>query len=316
MSAADSAADAPVHVGRDGWLFLVKGSNAVLEQYHPDAFPPALRLRWRRLLELRLRLARHFRARYLNVVVPDKLSVYDDHLDGLSIDRRFAPARRLAGALRFSPARRAHLDLLGLFRAHRDGPPLYLKTDSHWTAYGCDLAYRAILARLGTKPREAFGDPRYRATHRLNGDLGSKLAPPWTETVEMWDFPRSAERFYADPRVLDLEARGIRHWGGGTGTHVAYRNRGPGISPRRVLLLGDSFTGHTWQPGAAALSAVMAETFAELHVIWSSGIDWDYVAQVRPDTIITEIAERFVLHPRLLDSETEAIRTAMGRLGV
>lgn len=309
------SAEETVHVGRDGWLFLIKGSNAVLDQYHADAFPPDLRARWRRLLELRLRLARHFRTRYLNVVVPDKLSVHDDRLDGLPIDPRLAPARRLADALRLSPARRAHVDLLGLFRARRAGPPLYLKTDSHWTAHGCDLAYRAILARLRTRPRPEFGAPRYRETTRLCGDLGSKCAPPRAETVEFWNFPRSAERFYADARVLDFEAQGIRYWGGGSGTHVAYRNQGPGVSPRRVLLLGDSFSGHAWQPGAAALSGPMAETFAELHVLWASGIDWAYVAQVRPDVIITEIAERFVIHPRFIDAEMEMLRDSIARFG-
>lgn len=313
--AARAVTDAPVHIGRDGWLFLTGGSNAVLSQYRREAFSPALLRQWRDVLTLRLRLARHFRARYLHVVVPDKLSVYDDRLDGLRIDRRFAPARRLTAALRLSPVRRAHLDLLRLFRAHRDGPPLYLKTDSHWTPYGCDLAYRAILARLGVAPRADLGEPRHRGTHRLCGDLGGKLDPPWIETVEHWDFPRTAERFYADPRVLDLETQGFRYWGGGTGTHVAYRNGGPGVSRRRVLLLGDSYSGHTWQPGAAALSAVMAETFSELHVIWSSAIDWAYVAQVRPDVIITEIAERFVIHPRFLESETAAMREAIARLG-
>ena len=306
----------PVHVGRDGWLFLTGGSNDVLAQYRAEAFPPALLAQWRRLLERRLHLAGHLRARYLHVVVPDKLSVYDDRLDGLRIDPRLAPARRLARALRFSPAARANLDLLPLFRARRDGPPLYLRTDSHWTAYGCDLAYRAILARLGVVPRDDLGAARHRETRRGLGDLGSKLVPPRAETAEIWNFSRRAERFYADPRVLDFEARGVRHWAGGTGTHVAYRNGGPGVSRHRVLLLGDSYTGHGWQPWAGTLSAVMAETFSELHVIWSSGIDWAYVAQVRPDVIVTEIAERFVIHPRFLAAETEAILQAMERLGI
>lgn len=309
-------AETTVHLGRDDWLFLVGGSNDVASQYEAEAFPQALRADWRRLLEQRTQLARHFGGRYLNIVVPEKLSVYENRLDHFFVDTRLSPARRLHRSLWFSPARRSNLDLLRLFRRQRERIPLYLKTDTHWTFAGCDLAYRAICRRLRARPRSDLGDPDHRETARFLGDLGNKLDPPRFETVERWAYPRKADRFHADERVLGLEAEGEFVWGGGSGTHVAYRNEAEGIDRRRMLLVGDSHSSHAWQPFAGSLTAMLAETFFEVHFIWSSGVDWNYVEAMRPDVVLTEMAERYLVRPRFLAIEAEAIRAMMEKHGL
>ena len=80
-----------VHVGRDGWLFLIGGTNGVLEQYRAT-LSRWWRLRgWVKLIEARAARARALGIRYVHVVVPEKLSVYDDRTQDLRFDPRQAP---------------------------------------------------------------------------------------------------------------------------------------------------------------------------------------------------------------------------------
>lgn len=279
-----------VHVGRDGWLFLVEGTNNVIRSYR---FTRSIgrRLRaWRTILRARARRLHGLGIGYLHVMVPEKLTVYDHKLDGLNVAVRLAPALRVRRGLWWSPrARRACLDLVGLFRAARGGTDLFLRTDSHWSFEGRLLAYRAICAALRARPVEDFPERPSRTFEAYVGDLGEKLDPPVSETVRLYDLQRDAVRVDASPIVLAREAVGradTLH----VGARVVYRNAAAHADPRRVVLFGDSYAHFT----PIMLTVMLAESFAEVHFIWSAAVDWGYVERVRPDLVITEIAERFM----------------------
>ena len=286
---------ADVHVGRDGWLFLVGGTNRVLAQYRRG--PGAWRhdWAWRRLIERRALRCWRLGTRYLHVVVPEKLTVYDDRLDGLAVDTRGAPARRVARWLRLSPARRALVDLVEPLRAARGGEPLYLRTDSHWTAAGAEVAARAICRHLGAPARDdLLGDrPGERAPEvTISGDLGSKLDPPACETLRPPVLPREAVRHAVNGLVAHYEARDRLPWLH-TGALVVFRNESARADPRRIVLFGDSYAHFLWTLRTGMLTGLLAERFREVHFLWSPSIDWAYVRRVRPDVVIGEIAERF-----------------------
>ena len=139
-----------VHLGRYGWLFLIGGSNRVMDRYRgPLAQWWHLR-RWSRLIAARAARAERLGIRYLHVIVPEKLSVYDHLTDGLRYMPGHSSARQLAKRLGRSAT---YLDLLAPLRAARDGAsPLYLRTDSHWSLEGCLVAYRAIMRALSATP--------------------------------------------------------------------------------------------------------------------------------------------------------------------
>ncbi len=138
------------HAGKDGWLFLTGGTNEVADQYRRiPAMDRVLRL-WRRRIRQRIRRCEGLGTRYLHLVVPEKLSVYEDRFDGLTLDPRLAPAHRLGALMRWSwKGRRAWIDLLGPMRARRDGPDLHYRTDTHWNIRGCLLAYRLVCRACG-----------------------------------------------------------------------------------------------------------------------------------------------------------------------
>lgn len=293
---ADMSAD--VHEGRDGWLFLTGGTNRVLAQYRRPGVPRALLWRWRRIVADRVRRCARLGATYVHAVAPEKLTVYGDQAPDLALDPARAPVRRLARWLTASAGARAFVDLDAAFRAARggdlDGPPLYLRTDSHWTLHGSEVAYRAILSRMGVAPRDDFEARRTGGTTPFSGDLGRKVVPNRFESAPVTAFASQARRVHANALLTELEARG-RGIDAHLGAHAVFRNDDPKVDPRRLVIFGDSFCQHTAHSPVATLTALMADTFREVHFLWSTSIDWHYLDAVRPDFVLGEIAERFMI---------------------
>ncbi|AWN40621.1 alginate O-acetyltransferase AlgX-related protein [Methylobacterium durans] len=275
-----------VHVGRDGWLFLTGGSNRVMDQYGRGPRRWWLLRSWARLIEARTARATRLGIRCVHTFVPEKLSVYDNLTRDLPYDPGRASTRILARRLMGLPG---YVDLLTPFRAARDGPvPLYQRTDTHWTVDGCLLAYRELMRALGAvAPPDIGARPRFELD-RVR-DLGAKLPEQPSEVVAHWVLQSHAVRAYANPLVETHEAEG-RGAELHTGAHVIYRNAAPGIDPRRVILFGDSYAHFA----PILLTGLFAESFAEVHFVWSSAFDWTYIEAVRPDIIVAELAERFL----------------------
>ncbi|GBU17286.1 MULTISPECIES: hypothetical protein [Methylobacterium] len=293
-----------VHAGRDGWLFLTGGSNRVMDQYGGGLRRWWHLRAWARLIEARGRRAARSGIRCLHVIVPEKLSVYEDLTVDLPYDPARASTRRLARRLARAPA---YLDLLGPFRAARHaGPPLYLRTDTHWTLDGCYLAYTQIMRALAAVPPPDLAErPRFEAERLM--DLGGKVPGRPLETVAHWDLQRDAVRVHSGALVAAYEAEG-RAEALHVGAHVVYRNASPGADPRRVVLFGDSYAHFT----PILLTGLLAESFAEVHFVWSANLDWDYIERVRPDILLFELAERFLARLPRDDYSVEAARRAPG----
>ena len=281
----DRVIDLRVHEGADGWLFLVGGPNRPLSSYRFSTRRWWRLGQWARLIRRRERRSATMGARYLHAVVPEKLSIYADQAPSLGIDPTRSPALALGWRLRGC---RAWVDLTAPLLDGRRQADMYLRTDTHWTIEGCHVAYRALCAAAGADPHLVLAACPTHDIH-LVGDLGMKLDPPRGEPSRRYGVLRDAVRTYANALVVASEAGGdalALH----RGAHVVFRNPRPDADPRRVVLFGDS-CAH-FDP--FMLTGMLAETFRELHFIWSASIDWEYVETVRPDLVIAEIAERFM----------------------
>lgn len=283
-----------VHIGRDGWLFLTGGTNSVLAQYREPGVARATLWRWRRILEARVRRCAGLGSRYAHVVAPEKLTIYPQACDGLAFDPERAPVLRLERWLSLSPARRHWIDLVRPFRSRAAEAPLYCRTDSHWSFAGYLLAYGEICRHLGLAPRQDIARRRIGTPAAYAGDLGLKFDPIRTEIAEPCRFETSARRIYANSLVTAFEAEG-RGQEAHIGAHVVYRNESPEADPRRLVLFADSYGHHASTPHTGSLTPLLADTFREVHVLWSTSIDWSYVARVKPDFVVAEIAERFMI---------------------
>ena len=279
-----------VHAGEDGWLFLVGGPNRPLDSYGRSLGWWWTIHRWARLVRRRERRCRRAGIGFVQMVVPEKLSVLGGKAPALAVDGGRAPVRRLARQLAGCGA---YLDLVPVLEGGAGGPDLYLRTDTHWSNVGCYRAYRALCQVLGAQPVELTAYPAEESA--FTGDLGLKLDPAPVERRRVSRFGRDAARVHASPLVRHHEALDAVHPGRFAlhrGAHVGFRNESAGADPRRLVLFGDSCANY--EP--FHLTAMLAETFREVHFAWSSSLDWRLIEGLRPDILVAEVAERFLFH--------------------
>lgn len=73
------------------------------------------------------------------------------------------------------------------------------------------------------------------------------------------------------------------------GSNVVFQNENT-LNKKKVVVFGDSFSEYRPQ----YITGALAETFSEVHFVWTTSIDYDYVKREKPDIVITEIVERFM----------------------
>jgi alginate O-acetyltransferase complex protein AlgJ len=279
-----------VYAGKDGWLFLIGGSNAVGRLYDRDspALPDDKIRQWAELIENRARRLERLGIRYIHMNIPEKLTVYDHKLHSPLVDWTLSPAMRLGEMLQRSPYGHVWLDLIEPFRATRDERQLYYRTDTHWSAEGCFLGYRLLCERIGIDPDLTL---LARPHQEFEGvfDLGSKMHPSVSECVRVYDYAKYASRVHRN-RIAKYQETpqftGAIH----VGSHVRYRNEARGAAEKRIMLFGDSYS----LPGRTALTGMLAETARDVEFIWSGNFNWNYIRRRKPDFVIYELAERFM----------------------
>ena len=140
-----------VLVGRDGWLFTA-------EEFQTRA-AAALRIDLEAVRKTRDELAARG-VRLVIALVPAKARVYPEQLD------RYPLPRELSGRYRELLARLADLgipapDLLGSLLEGKKNGQVFLRTDTHWTPYGAEVAAAALAKAVAGLLAEA-GSPRAR----------------------------------------------------------------------------------------------------------------------------------------------------------
>jgi hypothetical protein len=281
-----------VQIGLDGWLFLTGGSNQALRYYtDPNYFTDEHRDRWIDLLRRRLTTLSSRNVRFLHIFAPDKLSIYPE---------KFAQPLPAFNCHPIRPVTE-QWDELGLPPVLINPAPamfadpakdrFYLKTDTHWTLYAGLLVLQSVLDRLGVK-RAATLKGRHFLRHSFARDLGHKLEPPVREesisvpplaTVRRTHANLIAAKFEQNLKAgLPVVHRGV---------NVTFQNDDPSALDEVVVIFGDSFMD--FQPSNTTY--LFAESFREVHFIWSANIDYSYVGRVDATLVITEIAERFMI---------------------
>jgi alginate O-acetyltransferase complex protein AlgJ len=281
-----------VRRGKDGWLFLVGGSNRVLDFFTlPEAFPDSMVQAWVALLRRRRDRCAAKGMQYLHMFAPEKLSVYFDKFDGDLPYRERTPIVSVAKAARAAGVGDAIVDVLPFMLQQKADNKLFFQTDTHWTFEGCLCALQVLCAQLGVTISPTIIQGK-RLRGQLALDLGAKLSPPIKEEFVLVSFLTSARRVAVNSMVAFKELTKRENDGGlHVGSNVVYCNHRPGVVDKTVVLFGDSFAEYR----SHLLTGMLAETFREVHFVWSTNIDWNYVDRVKPDILLTEASERFAL---------------------
>lgn len=281
-----------VVAGRDGWLFLTGGPDAPLALYAADpSFGADGARAWKALLTERTgRLAGRGTA-YVHLVVPDKLTIMRDAFDDPARLAGPGPLQRLASLPGGPPL--ALLDISPHLRRRREHRPMYWRTGSTWTPWASHAACETLCLRLGVACNPGLLGYRHESVER-SLELAAGLDPAPREAVCRYRFAWRSRRRHANALVERRDATGRDaagrddHGRLDEGSHVVFENRWPGAVPRSVLLFGDACSG----VGTHLLAGMLAETFREVHVVWSEGLDDALVRRVRPDIVVSQGVER------------------------
>lgn len=279
-----------VLIGEDGWLFLKGGTNnPFLYFLDNNLFSKSLVDDWCDLLNARQEKLSDIN--YLHFFVPNKETIYMEqtgvHLPEV-LGNPLSCFYHKATPEQREVFNKCLLDPTIYFRSIKDDYQLYWKTDSHWNISGCYAAYQLICSKLGIQARtDLFSRPFTEGTIAM--DLGSKLAPPITETVRFYNLCKDSYRVFANELVRYKEDNNIENEIGlHVGSNVVYRNDAAPDS-RKLILFGDSFS----ETRPQLLTGMFAETFSEVHFVWSASMDFSYIEEHSPDIVISQLAERF-----------------------
>lgn len=299
--------ESPVHEGHDGWLFLVSGSNNVLDLYNKESsFTDAMANGWVELLQERNSRFQKMGIQYLHLPAPEKLTVLSEHYNGTLDNVDGSPLLQMAA--KHAAKVPCLVNVVPFFKQQPKETRLYWKTDTHWSFWGCYSAYQLLCARLDVEPHSAMLKYPHDEVNCLF-DLGSKLPEPRKELSRFYKLAQNAKRTYANPIIRFKEEHNLGDEGHlHVGSHVVYKNASAHAIDKCVMLFGDSFS----ECREHLLTGMLAETFREVHFIWNPNIDYEYVEFIQPDIVITELAERFMT--RIPDDKLDIQSFAAERL--
>jgi hypothetical protein len=271
-------------LGRRGWLFL--RDNYGFDYYRAARpFPRKALEEWARHFEH----ARSWLAArgigYLLVVVPDKATIYPEFMPAqIRQVRTVSWADELFAHLRVH-TRVEFLDLRDALRAAKGAGPVYWRTDTHWNDRGAFVGYQAIMGHLARSwPELAPLGIQAFELHTRRGpgqDLAHVFGLPDVLTDEVHELrPRAARQ----AREVLAVAKRPDYW---RRLITTRDDAGPGAL--RAVVIHDSFM--------RALHPFLSEHFARVVYDWRRQPDVELIETERPDVVIHELAERFLMGP-------------------
>ena len=273
-------------LGKEGFLFLVGGSNDVIGQYSPDKRDEFdVSDRWINLITSRLEQSASRGARYHQIIIPEKISILSD-----LFPKPVASPTRLLDLLekecicRFGDA--IHTSARHLFWSLADRRPAWKKTDSHLAPFGSFTIFKSFLRRL-------YGLETPELVFRKNavgvGDLSFRLFGLFLpETF-----------FEADPSSMPSfvhTAQKVSESSPEPGAHIGYRqvwHNPQAPIAEKVVVFGNSFFSLV-ENGQSNLSWWFSRWFRDFHFVWTNEVHWDYVEKESPQLVLWQGVERFL----------------------
>jgi hypothetical protein len=282
-----------IEIFSEGWIFLTGGSNYVKDyivggkKISDDTLKE-----WYDLLYRRVSYFQDKQIKFVTVFAPEKLSIYK-HKTPYKVADENLPSYQLLNFLQSKQGVTDHLlDLIPYLRAQSRSFKVYHKTDSHWNFHGAFCAYQLIQSFLSRAVyKGALSRPRKENWSTM--DLGGKLEPPLKEKVFFYNSSDRFKRIWANELVQFKERENRTNDPGlHVGSHVVFENQEP-LSDEVLIIFGDSFSEYRDH----LLTGLMAETYQRVHFVWGIAVDKDIIESVKPDIVISEIAERFLVRP-------------------
>ena len=269
-------------IGRDNWLFYAQ--NQMVEHYRGvRQFTPQNLRDWQALLEHRRDWLAQRGIKYLFVIAPDKHSIYSEHLPAWMT--KVHPETKLD---QFFTYMRAHstvevVDLRPALLDARRIAPTYLKTDTHWNAFGGFVACQEIAKKLPGLEPLSLDSFELKKTAADGGDLAGLLGLKMAEENAVSLIPKT------NLPSLEVSANPARN-PDYKGPSFAKNSQEKGVA----VVFCDSF--------GPALMPFLDCCFGKAASLQKHELDARWIEREKPDVVISEMVEREfnVMDPNLL----------------
>jgi hypothetical protein len=281
-----TSSDGSTILGRNGYLFLTEGSNAVLSRYQESSVRHESRATaWINLFGRRAAAVDREGIQYIQTVVPEKTSVLPQHFPyvlGTPTGCLRAVEQQMVEGI--GPSGR-YVSAYAALCSEDSKLPTYAKTDSHPSAYGAYLMSMQMLRSLGLSSAIEVSEWVMRP---YSGDLSNRFfgVPIYEEMAipKAIGLDEDANR----PELLrHHKPKELRN----TGTNRVWKRENAPF-PLKVVAFGNSCFG--LGSGASQLSWWFSRLFSEFHFVWTGEFDLTYVQAERPDIVICQTVERFL----------------------
>jgi hypothetical protein len=253
--------------GIDGWLYLDNDTNNVIEQVKGQyKLAPDFLERWEAVIKKRQQKFSSRKIDYRFLVAPNKECVFSDYLPESVV---VSPSRPV-GLLQ--PFLSKHVRLIypidGLNK--RDEAYLsYSKGDTHWNDWGSFIALNELFSDV---PHLLIAEDQLEFfENELAGDLSDKLG---RKNVTV-----SAR--VKNPKAKEIINNGVKN----RGNYIVFENTNKDLP--KCVLFRDSFS--------TSMLKYIAEMFSRLVVVWQPNIDFAMVDAEKPDFVVSQQAERFLV---------------------
>ena len=171
-----------VLIGKSGWLYFRGEDSKAFDRWYRggETVPDATLIAARDELLRRQAFLAGRGIPFMVVVVPEKYSVYPEHLPDWSTRiAQQTPLDRFAADLARYP-QLEFIDLRGPLMDAKGSDRLYYQTDSHWNYLGATVGYKALMAKVeqalpGLTVAPVTRPPYVAETDFYSGDLAQML---------------------------------------------------------------------------------------------------------------------------------------------
>lgn len=267
--------------GQDGWLFHGGADLAFLRRFASGHAADARNIAdWQNLIAERAARCAEASSRYVHVIVPDKLTIYGDKLPEPT-NWQASPGHRLCVAVATSdPAAMIHL--APAMRNAREKQDLFWRTGSQWTPAGACLVYQMVCHHLEAAQNAAMlAAPATSVTGVM--DLARSIPGHPPETGKVRRITGDAQLIYQNELVRFKARNGIAPGSGLDEGSVAIFANEAAADRRTVMIFGDDLCDYR----PTGLTAMLAETFAEVCFVWSDRLDHALIRSLTPDIVLT-----------------------------
>lgn len=265
-------------VGKDGWLFIYKGSNDYVGSYLNEPMVD-LANQWKQLFEVRSQRMNDRSISFAQIIIPNKATILSDFLPDVFM------GKEITFTLDSILNQNNNSDVLIPLSEMKDirvRKSVYRRSDSHLTIAGSALLSELLLKKFNLQNLNIEKVKTKVMKHA--GDLGTKFEESISEVLHVPILDDGLLNQSKLKLIDDVIASGFN------GSRQVFINESS-VTDKKLIVFGNSFFEKI--PGWG-MSPIFAAIFREFHFVWSPELDYSYVDSHHPDFVICQTCERFL----------------------